>query len=266
MVEVKRVSGAKAAQDAVEGVSFKLPNGKIYGIYDSTHGCASLLTALMAGAVTPSEGEVLINGFSMQKEAKKAKKCIGYLPFDLCPDDEMTVMEYLLFVADAKGLQFERTVRYLHELLEMTDLSDKKDRLIANLSFGEVRTVGILQSLLGDPEILILDSPCAGTKPRDAQRLRALIRHVAQNKTVFLCERSQADLKELCHEIILLSNGRFVSVESPDSPALQDTANADKNEHAEADTKKSKDNRWKMLMQSGEEEWIDENEKEDNRS
>ena len=264
MVEVKYVSALGAENAAIERVSFKLPNGKIYGIYDPSHNCASLLAALMAGAVTPCEGEVLINGFAMQKEAKKAKKCIGYLPFDLCPDDEMTVMEYLLFVADAKGLHFERTVRYLHELFEMTDLSDKKDRLIANLSFGEVRIVGILQALLADPEILILDSPCTGTTPRDAQRLRALISHIAQSKTVFWCERSLADLKELCHEIILLSNGRLASIETPDSPALQNLSSIKQNEATDTEKKDSRSNRWKMLMQSGEAELIDE--QEDGRS
>lgn len=260
MVEVKHLSGGIDKHSAIRDVSFKLPNGAIYGIYDASSEYASSLLALMSGACIPHDGKVLINGFDMQKETQKAKKCTGYLPCNLLPDSELTVSEYLMFIADAKNLSYERTVRYVQELLDLTDLSAHKDRLISSLSFGERRIVGILQALIGNPEILLLDSPSVGTTPRDAQRIRALISHVAQNKTVFLCERSLSDLGEICSEIIILSNGVLQAV-APSAEAAAIASRSATNEPSPG--KEVGSVRWKLLTQSNDEYELIDSDKEE---
>ena len=135
MIELKSVSGSLGA-GKVKNVSFRLPNGKTYGVFSSCYADAVALCALMSGARTPTGGNVLAGGFDMHREAKQARRGIGFLPADLLPDSDLTPLEFLMTVADARNLNYDKTVRYAHELLELANLAEKKDCLIANLSYG----------------------------------------------------------------------------------------------------------------------------------
>lgn len=203
LVELKSVSGSCLA-GAVQNISLRLPNGKTYGIFAPNPNNAAALLALLSGARTLASGSVYINGFDLHREASHARKSLGYLPAALLPDDELTVLEYLLSVADIRSLPFEKTVRRTHEMLDLVDLSDKKDRLVGALSHGEKRLLCLLSLLLCDAEILLLDSPLAGVTPRDAQKISALIKHLHNTKTIFLCSPSVRDLEDLCDEIVVL--------------------------------------------------------------
>ncbi len=252
LVELKSVSGRGVAGNVAD-VSFRLPNGKIYGAWASPREDASLLLALMSGARTLSGGSVLINGLNLQKEAAQARKCIGYFFADLLPDDNLTPLEYLMLVADMRALPYEKTVRYAHELLEMIDLLEKKDHLIENLTRGEQRLLCLAQLLLGNPEILFLDRPLADMTPRDVQKICALIKHLKATKTIFLCTSSAHDLTELCDEILVLENGALKSIIPANSEALAvltavpDTATVDSPVEDETPPKTS--NRWQLLTQ-----------------
>ena len=219
LIELKSISGS-CFGGTVRNVSFRLPNGKTYGVFSSRYADAVALCALMSGARTPTGGNVLVGGFDLHREAKQARRGIGYLPADLSPDEELTPIEYLMSVADARDLNYDKTVRYVHELLELADLADKKDRLITNLSHGERRALSLLQLLLGKPEILILTSPLSGLLPRDAQKMRDLIAHLGETYTIFLSSPSTKDLAQMCDEIIVLRDGMLKTVTSADDEAL----------------------------------------------
>lgn len=267
MIELKSVSGVYA-KGSVNEVSFRLPNGKTYGIWAPIYADAVCLCALMSGARTPSAGTILAGGFDLHREAKKARLGIGFLPADLLPDDEMTPLEYLMAVADMRELPFDKTLRRAHELLELADIADKKEKLISNLSRGEKRMLCILQLLLGKPEILVLTSPLAGVTPKDAQRIRELIQYLGDTYTIFLCTPSVHDLCEMCQEILVLQNGTLKTVTSADAEALQaEAANAQSETPIEEKApQERKRTRWSMLTQTSEDyEVIDVNEKEDKK-
>ena len=225
MIELKSVSGSLGA-GKVKDVSFRLPNGKTYGVFSSRYADAIALCALMSGARTLTGGNVLVGGFDLHREAKQARRGIGFLPADLLPDDELTPLEYLMSVADARDLNYDKTVRYAHELLELADLADKKDRLIVNLSHGERRALSLLQLLFGKPEILILSSPLSGLLPRDAQKMRDLIAYLGETYTIFLCTPSTKDLAQMCDEIIVLQDGTLKTVTSANDEALAEEFSA----------------------------------------
>ena len=265
MIELKSVSGS-FGKGAVTNVSLRLPNGKTYGVFSPCYEDAVALCTLMGGARTPLGGTVLVGGFDMHREAKKARRGIGFLPSDLLPDDELTPLEYLMAVAEARELPYEKTLRHVHELLELADLSDKKERLIAHLSHGEKRILCLLQVVLGKPEILILTSPLSGVLPKDALRICELIKYFGTTYTIFLCTPSLNDLRKMCDEIIVLQGGSLGKIVS----SYDETLTAELTETAaepvfdKESPKKHKSLRWSMLTaKSGDYEVLEDDGKED---
>ena len=157
------------------------------------------------------------------------------------------------------------------ELLELADLADKKESLIANLSHGEQRLVCLLQVLLGKPEILILTSPLAGALPKDAQKIREFIKYLADMYTIFLCTPRSNDLVEMCDEIIVLQDGMLKSVVPAQDESLAEvfaTATAKAPEAFEADEQKSARASaiWKMLTQKSEDYEVLQNDEKEGKN
>ena len=265
MIELKSVSGTLGA-GSVRDVSFRLPNGKTYGVFSPSYADSVALLALMGGARTPVSGTILAGGFDLHREAKQARRGIAYLGADLLPDDAMTPIEYLMSVADLRDLPYDKTLRRVHELLELAELAEKKEGLIANLSHGEKRILCLLQTLLGNPEILILTSPLLGVTPKYAQKICDFIRYLGDTYTIFLCTPSANDLREMCDEIIVLQGGRFKTVLAANDENLEAETLTPHCEDAPAEevaSKKRASSRLKMLMQSSSEyEVLDGDEKE----
>ena len=146
MIELKSLSGSYGA-GTVEDVSIRLPNGKMYGVFSPCYADSVALLALISGARTPTAGTVLVGGFDLHREAKQARRGIGYLPADLFPDEALTPIEYLMAVANTRDLPYEKTLRHVHDFLEIAGLEKKKECLISNLSYGEKRALCLLQLL-----------------------------------------------------------------------------------------------------------------------
>ena len=265
LIELKSVSGTCGAGE-VRDVSFRLPNGKTYGVFSPFYADAVALLALMGGARTPTGGAIFAGGFDLHREAKQARHGIGYLPSGLLPDDALTPIEYLMAVADVRELPYDKTLRHVHELLEIADLADKKERLIAHLSQGEKRALCLLQVVLGKPEILILTSPLSGLTPKEAQKIRELICYFGDTYTIFVGTPATQDLCEMCDEILVLQNGVLKAVlQANDESLVQKFTHTPTKPSSATESKPpKKSTRWKMLMQSsGEYEVLDSDEQED---
>lgn len=270
MIELKSLSGSYGA-GIIDDVSVRLPNGKTYGVFSPCYADSVTLLALISGARTPSGGTVLVGGFDLHREAKQARRGIGYLPADLLPDEALTPIEYLMAVANTRDLPYEKTLRHVHDYLELAGLIKKKDSLISNLSLGEKRALCLLQLLLGNPETLVLTSPLAGLTPREAQKIRDLVDYFSETHTIFLCTPSTRALTEMCDEIVVLQNHTFKMLTSADDEALKAEFSATPEEASPAPAAEAKQQTTtrarailKLLMQkSGECEIIDDEEKED---
>ena len=224
MIEVKNLTKIYGDHTAVDNLSFKIYNGKIYGLLGPNGAGKSTTMNMMTGCLSPTSGSVRINGFDVVKEPVKAKKCIGYLPEIPPVYGELTPYEYLLFVAEAKGVSYERAVRQVQEVMEMTDIMDMRERLIKNLSKGYRQRVGIAQTILGDPDIIILDEPTVGLDPKQIIEIRSLIRALGQTKTVIISSHILAEIKEMCDHVLIISGGKLIA----NSPIeeLQDSVSA----------------------------------------
>ena len=214
LIEVKGLTKVYGNKTAVDNVSFKIRNGRIYGLLGSNGAGKSTTMNIIAGCLSPTEGTVLINGYDICKQPIEAKRQIGYLP-ELPPlFADMTPLEYLTFVAEAKGVSADHIDRQVKEAMTQTDLTSVQDRLIRNLSKGYRQRVGIAQAFLGSPDIVILDEPTVGLDPQQLTEIRALIRKLGSKLTVIISSHILSEITELCDHVIILSEGRVVA----DSP------------------------------------------------
>ncbi|MBE6628638.1 MAG: ABC transporter ATP-binding protein [Ruminococcaceae bacterium] len=211
MIEVKNLTKVYGDHTAVDDLSFKIYNGKIYGLLGPNGAGKSTTMNMMTGCLAPTSGSVRINGFDVVKQPMKAKKCIGYLPEIPPVYGELTPFEYLVFVAEAKGVSYERAVRQAQSAMEMTDITDMSDRLIKNLSKGYRQRVGIAMTLLGDPDIIILDEPTVGLDPKQIIEVRALIQALGETKTVIVSSHILAEIREICDHVLIISGGKLIA-------------------------------------------------------
>ena len=158
-----------------------------------------------------TEGEVRIDGHDILTDQAQAKKHIGYLPEIPPLYTDMTPAEYLSFVARAKGVEKGKVAEQVEKVMEQTDITRVKDRLIRNLSKGFKQRVGIAMALLGDPEIIILDEPTVGLDPLQIIEIRDLIKELGKSHTVILSSHILAEVSEVCDQVMILSHGRLVA-------------------------------------------------------
>ncbi len=211
MIEVRNLTKRYGNTLAVQDISFTVKPGHIYGFLGQNGAGKSTTMNIITGCLAATSGSVQIGGHDIYKESVEAKRQIGYLPEipPLYPD--MTPEEYLSFVAEAKGVAFDRVEQEVSRVMEKTALSSVKDRLIKNLSKGYKQRVGIAQALLGDPAIIILDEPTVGLDPLQILEIRALIRDLGEDHTVILSSHILSEISAVCDYLIILSHGRIVA-------------------------------------------------------
>lgn len=217
MIEVRNLVKMYGKHMAVDHLSFRIEKGHIYGLLGPNGAGKSTTMNIMTGYLGATEGTVLIQGHDILKEPELAKKCIGYLPEQPPVYMEMTVLEYLQFVAEIKKIPKKDRERQMKEVIRMTGIQDVQKRLIQNLSKGYRQRVGLAQAILGFPEIIILDEPTVGLDPKQIIEIRELIRNLAKKHTVILSSHILAEIREVCDYIMIISDGKLVASDTPEN-------------------------------------------------
>lgn len=217
MIEVKNLVKKYGNHTAVDHLNFTIEEGHVYGFLGPNGAGKSTTMNIMTGYLGATEGEVLINGHDILKEPEEAKKQIGYLP-ELPPlYMEMTVREYLEFVAELKGIAKNKREESINEVEKMVKIWEVENRLIRNLSKGYRQRVGLAQAVLGFPEIIILDEPSVGLDPKQIIEIRELIRQLAKKHTVILSSHILAEVREVCDYILIISKGKLVASDTSEN-------------------------------------------------
>lgn len=217
MIEVKNLVKKYGNHIAVDHLNFTIEEGHVYGFLGPNGAGKSTTMNIMTGYLGATEGEVLINGHDILKEPEEAKRQIGYLP-ELPPlYMEMTVREYLEFVAELKGIAKNKREESINEVEKMVKIWEVENRLIRNLSKGYRQRVGLAQAVLGFPEIIILDEPSVGLDPKQIIEIRELIRQLAKKHTVILSSHILAEVREVCDYILIISKGKLVASDTPEN-------------------------------------------------
>ncbi len=216
MVEINHLVKTYGKIAAVDDLSLSMEKGKIYGLLGPNGAGKSTTMNIMTGYLGATSGTVLIDGFDIFKQAKKAKKNIGYLPElpPLYPD--MTVDEYLTFVAELKGVPKKERIAEIDRVCDIAEITDVQFRLIRKLSKGYKQRVGFAQAIMGDPEVIILDEPTVGLDPIQINEFRETIRSLRDNHIVVISSHILAEISEICDHVFIISKGKLVLSDSVD--------------------------------------------------
>lgn len=221
MIEVKHLTKKYGDKTAVDDVSFKIRNGRICGIFGVDGSGKTTLMNMLSGCLSASLGEVNVNGYDTVKEPLKARALIGYLPCEAPLYDDMTVAEYLTFIAEAKKVPYEKLFLQVRSVTEQTGISKLQGKLISKLPPHIRRKIGIAQAMLGNPEVIILDEPTAALEPSQVIEIREIIRSLGEKKTIIMASNSLSEITAVCDRVITLSDGKIISDE--DVPTLEDS-------------------------------------------
>ena len=202
MIEVSHLSKSYGSRPAVQDLSFTVPDGQIYGLLGPNGAGKSTIMNILTGYLAPTEGEVKVAGFRLPEQPP------------LYP--EMTVQEYLDFVAELKGVKRAQRKQQVLAAARRTGLEEVLPRVIRSLSKGYRQRVGIAQALLGSPQLIILDEPTVGLDPAQVIEIRNLIRELGKAHTVILSSHILSEVQAVCQQVLILSKGRLVAVGSPE--------------------------------------------------
>lgn len=210
MINVKNLTKKYGSSVALDNVSFSVNKGEIAGFLGPNGAGKTTTMNIITGYLSSTSGTVTIDGFDILDQPTEAKKRIGYLPEvpPLYPD--MTVNEYLDFIYELKR-STQKKEAHFKEICELTGISSVRGRLIRNLSKGYRQRVGIAQTLVGNPPVLILDEPTVGLDPKQIIEVRSLIKKLGQKHTVILSSHILSEVQAICDRIIVLNNGKLVA-------------------------------------------------------
>ena len=217
MIEVNNLVKRYGDHTAVDQLSFKIEKGKIYGFLGPNGAGKSTTMNMITGYIASTEGTVTIDGHDILDEPEQAKKCIGYLPEMPPLYFDMTVLEYMNFVADLKKIPKDKKKSMVAEVMEMVKITDMKNRLIKNLSKGYRQRVGLAQAILGYPEVIILDEPTVGLDPKQIIEIRDLIKSLKEKHTVILSSHILSEVSAVCDYVLIISHGKLVASDTPEN-------------------------------------------------
>ena len=221
MIEVQDLVKRYGGYLAVDHLSFSAEKGQIYGFLGPNGAGKSTTMNIMTGCLAPTSGTVIVDGVDLQQEPEKVKQRIGYLP-ELPPlYPEMTVREYLTFAAKLKKVPRLEQLQQVVQAMNKTGLLEEQDHLIRTLSKGYRQRVGLAATLLGNPDVVILDEPTVGLDPRQILEIRDLIRSLREEHVVILSSHILSEVSAVCDYIFILSHGKLVASDTPENLEAQ---------------------------------------------
>ena len=204
-IVIENLTKSYGSQKALDGVSLEIKSGQITGLLGPNGAGKSTLMKIITGSVIPDAGSVMVNGVDVLKEPLKVQRVLGYLPEHNPQYLELYIKEYLEYVASIYKVDTSR----VSQVIDMVVLGPEQHKKIGALSKGYRQRVGLAAALIPDPQILILDEPTTGLDPAQLVEIRALLREVAQEKTVLFSTHIMQEVVELCSECIFLSKGQI---------------------------------------------------------
>lgn len=217
MIEVKNVTKKYGSITAVDNISFKIEEGEIIGLLGPNGAGKSTTMNMITGYIEPTEGEILINGYDISRKPKKAKSQIGYMPEGVPLYSDLTVKEFITYMAELKRVDRKTKKEKVQKIIEQTGLKDVENRLTRNLSRGYKQRVSMAGALVGEPQILILDEPTVGLDPKQITEIRALIKELGKTHTVILSSHILSEISQICNKVIIINKGKIIAIDTPEN-------------------------------------------------
>jgi ABC-2 type transport system ATP-binding protein len=210
LLEIRSLTKHFGNLTAVSGVTFHVSQGEVLGFLGPNGAGKSTTMKMITGFVTPSSGEIRVNGFDVSDKPVQAKSHLGYLPEGAPAYPDMTPASFLEFVAEIRGMSGQARGRRIEEVVRLVHLEGVMHQPIETLSKGYKRRVGLAQAILHDPQVLIMDEPTDGLDPNQKYEVRNLIRRMAEKKAIVLSTHILEEVEAVCTRAIIINRGRVV--------------------------------------------------------
>ena len=217
MIEVKNVTKKYGKAVAVEDISFSINDGEIVGLLGPNGAGKSTTMNILTGYIEQTSGDVTIEGYNTLKKPKKAKKQIGYMPEGVPLYTDLTVKEFVTYMAELKQVERKTRKERVEKVIEQTGLKDVENKLTKNLSRGYKQRVSMAGALVGEPKILILDEPTVGLDPKQITEIRNLIKELGKTHTIILSSHILSEVSQICNKVIIINKGKIVAIDTPEN-------------------------------------------------
>jgi ABC-2 type transport system ATP-binding protein len=215
MIEAKSLSKYYGPIKAVDDLSFTVEEGQVLGFLGPNGAGKSTTMKMLTGFLTPTSGTALINGIDVVENSVAARRNIGYLPEGAPSYGEMTVVQFLGFIARARLIEKPEVIESVERAIGKLNLSAVRHQAIDTLSKGFKRRVGLAQAIIHDPQILILDEPTDGLDPNQKREVRHLIRDMAKDKIIIISTHILEEVAALCNRVMIIADGKLLADDSP---------------------------------------------------
>jgi ABC-2 type transport system ATP-binding protein len=210
-IVVENITKKFGTQKAVDNVSFNVKTGEILGFLGPNGAGKTTTMRAITCFLMPNQGNIKVGGYSIKENPEEIKKNIGYLPENNPLYKEMPVIDYLYFIAELHNIPKSKIKDRILEIIDLCGIEGEKHKKIGELSKGYQQRVGLAQTLIHDPKVLILDEPTAGLDPNQIVEIRELIREIGREKTVILCSHILAEVEATCDRILIINKGKIVA-------------------------------------------------------
>ncbi len=215
MIKVKNITKKYGSFTAVDNINFEIKEGEIVGLLGANGAGKTTTMNMITGFIEQTDGNILIDDIDTLKKPKKAKGKIGYMPEGVPLYTDLTVKEFVSYMAEIKKVNKKIRKDKVSEVLKETGLMDVQNKLIKNLSRGYKQRVSLAGTLVSDPEVLILDEPTVGLDPKQITEIRSLIKRLGKNHTVILSSHILSEVSQICDKVIIINKGKIVAIDTP---------------------------------------------------
>lgn len=212
MIELQNVTKKYNDFKAIDDISFKIEDGEVVGFLGPNGAGKSTTMNMITGYIEPTRGKIIVNGYDINQKPKKAKKEIGYMPENVPLYLELTVKEFISYLADLKLIKRKEKKAEIERVLKATGLTEVQSKLIRNLSRGYRQRVSLAGALVGNPPILILDEPTVGLDPKQVIEIRSLIKELGKKHTILISSHILSEINQMCNKIIIINKGKIIKV------------------------------------------------------
>ena len=217
MIEVKNVTKKYGKFVAIDNISFTINDGEVIGLLGPNGAGKSTTMNMLTGFIEQTSGEIIIDGYNTLKKPKKAKKEIGYMPEGVPLYTDLTVKEFITYMAELKKVDRKTRKEKVQKIIEQAGLKEVQGKLIKNLSRGYKQRVSMAGALVGEPKILILDEPTVGLDPKQITEIRNLIKELGKTHTVILSSHILSEVSQICNKVIIINKGKLVAIDTPEN-------------------------------------------------
>lgn len=217
MIQVENITKKYGSFTAVNNINFEIDEGEIVGFLGPNGAGKSTTMNMITGFIEPTSGRIIVDGYDISKKPRKAKKQIGYMPEGVPLYSDLTVKEFVTYMAELKGVPKKEKKDKVQKAIEETGLQDVQNKLTRNLSRGYKQRVSMAGALVSNPKVIILDEPTVGLDPKQVTEIRALIKELGKEHTVILSSHILSEVSQICNRVIIINNGQIVAIDTPEN-------------------------------------------------